>query len=391
MILFAIMPIFSQPVLSVIVSAEPAFGPENAAAVSSIVTAHVSEIGTYRIVSAAEREAAFKELEFSMSDMADKESQLRVGKLLAAKEILSARCSKAGDYLVLQLSLLDVQTGTVKKSVLGKYRNLGTLLESTRSLVADCFGLDGSREKEGIRFITVTNSTELLHALKSNTVVTLKAGTYDLSEKNDVKHANLSWYDMFDGFYPIIKSVNNLTLRSEGDAEIVIKPSYGWVIDFQTCQNLRFERIRFSHIKPGFCIGGVLRFQLCENVEITGCTLDGSGTYGVELTQTSNFTMSQSRIQNCTYGIAQLYNSQNILFIDSVLTQNQEYTMIDIQNTSNVDFIDCEITRNTGSSLVFVDSSSYSVVFTRTRIANNSVNELFNDRKKIRLEQCIFE
>ncbi len=297
--LVVISPCHSQTTLSVLVSADQSFGREAADAVLSVVTAHAAETGVYKVITAAEREKAIKELEFSMSDLADTKSQLRVGKLLSAARILSARCSRAGDYLVVQLSLVDVQTGSITGNALGKYRNLGTLLESARELTAQCLGIEtGVRDESRVRFVTVANATELLRELRSNTVVTLRPGVYNLSRKNDVTHANLSWNNNYDGFYPVVKSVTNLTLKSEGDAQIVIDPAYGWVLEFQTSQNLRFERLRFAHTKPGFCLGGVLTFSLCENVQITGCDLEGSGTYGMALDRTFNVTMNGGGIRH---------------------------------------------------------------------------------------------
>ncbi|RPJ07241.1 MAG: hypothetical protein EHM28_07835 [Spirochaetaceae bacterium] len=397
LLFFVLLAVFSPalldadelPVLSVIVSADGSFGADNATAVLSIITAHVTETGLYRVVSAAQREAAIRELAFSLSDLADAERQLRVGKLLAASLILSAQCSKAGDYQVVQLSLVDVQTGSVVKSALGKYRNLGTLLESARSLVAECLGIAAAKDESGIRFVTVKNSTELLRELKSNTVITLAPGIYNLTGKNDIVHGNLAWEDMYDGFSPVVKSISNLTLKSNGDASVVIDPAYGWVMEFRTGQNIRLERIVFSHTKPGNCAGGVLRFQLCENVDISDCRLDGSGTYGLGLDRTYNLTMNHSVIQNCTYGIMQSDGSRDLLFVDSVFSRNREFTMIEFFNTSNVTFINCVISGNIGQGLVSADTSSFSIVFQRTRFEGNRVGTLFNDRQRIKLEECV--
>ena len=385
-------PMFPETVLSVLMSSDRAFGRENADAVLSVVTAHVADTGAYRVITAAEREKAVNELEFSQSDLADPQSQLRVGKLLSAARILSIRCSRAGDYLVVQLSMVDVQSGAISGNALGKYRNLGTLLESARALTAQCLGTGMDEREDGrVRFITVTNATELLRELRSNTVVTLAPGVYNLSRRNDVTHANLSWNDNADGFFPVVKSVTNLTLRSEGDASIVIDPAYGWLFDFQTCRDLRFERLRLAHTTPGFCSGGVLSFSICENIEITGCDLEGSGTYGLVLDRTFNLTMNGGGIRRCTYGAVQLNNSRDVLFIDAAIEENREYSIIGIQKTANVDFIQCVIASNTGSELLWTDSSSYSLNFTRCRFTRNRTKDDVRRNAQARFTDCIFE
>ncbi|HEQ71762.1 MAG TPA: right-handed parallel beta-helix repeat-containing protein [Spirochaetia bacterium] len=286
--------LWATPVLSVMMSAEPDFGPENASAVLSVVSATAAETGAFRVVTAAEREAAIRELEFSLSDLA---------------------------------------------------------------------------------------------ALRSNTVVTLTPGTYDLSNRNDVRQPHLSWNDHFDGFYPVITSVSNLTLRGEHDVKIVIHPRYGWIMEFQTGRDIRIENIRFVHTTPGFCLGGVLRFELCKNVSLQNIELEGSGTYGLELTRTNNVTVSGSTVRNCTYGIMECHDSRDILFLDSVFTNNGEFTLIEINHTSNINFIQCEMTDNWGDTLVSADTSSFSIVFTRCTFARNQVHTQFHDRERLRFEE----
>jgi hypothetical protein len=383
-----------KPRLSVVTGIEAgqnggsAFGAENAQTVLAMITAYAIETQAYEVIGTADREAAIKELEFSLSQLAEDANQLRLGKTLAAQRLLSARCGKAGDYFVVQLSLVDVETGAALGGSLGKYRNIGTLLESLRSLVNDCLGLQDAQGQGQLRFITVRNSTEFLNALGSDRVVTLMPGTYDLSQKSDVRTANLTWKDNYDGFYPIVKSVSNLTLRGSGEVEILIAPSYGWVLEFQTSQNLRFQGIRFAHRKPGYCMGGVLRFELCDGIEISDCVLDGSGTYGIELSNGRNLTMNRSRIQNCSYGIMQLFNSNDALFLECEFSKNREFDLIELQGSSNIDFSSCDIHDNSGSALIQSDEASYSVVFTKCKIYKNNLGAAIDTKGRVRFAQC---
>jgi hypothetical protein len=389
----------AKPRLSVVAGIEAvpdqdgssAFGAENLQAVLSMVTAYAAESGAYELVAAADREAAIAELEFSLSQLAEGSNQLRLGKMLSAQRVLSARCSKAAEYLVVQLSLVDVETGMTLGSSLGRYRNLGTLLDSLRSLTLGCLGIRDRGEEGQLRFISVRNSTELLGAIGSNRVITLQPGSYDLSQKNDIRHANLAWKDNYDGFYPIVKSVENLTIQASGDAEILISPSYGWVFEFQTSRNLRFRGIRFAHRKPGYCLGGVLRFELCEGIEITECSLDGSGTYGLELDRSRGLSMEASAITNCTYGIMQVNDSSDLRFSGCSFTDNREFDLIAFSGSSNADFADCEIAGNSGSSLLSVDGSSFNIGFERCRIADNEAPRDFLQLKGVRFRDCRYE
>jgi len=384
------------PVLSVIAGIErtqgqDSFGSENAQTVLAMVTAYAIDSGAFSVVGAADREAAMRELEFSFSQMADETNQLRLGRMLAAERILSARCGKAGDYYVVQLTLADVETGAALGSALGKYRNLGTLLESLRSLTDDCLGLKPRGAQGRLEFITVRNAAEFLQAIGSNRVITLEPGVYDLSDRSDVRHANLAWKDNSDGFYPVVKSVSDLTVRSSGGARVLIAPAYGWVMEFQTSRNVRFHGVEFAHRKPGYCLGGVLRFELCEGIEIFDCSLDGSGTYGLELTGSRNLSMDRSRVRNCTYGILQLFDSQDAIFKDCEFSSNGEFDLIELVNASNVDFLGCAIIDNNGSTLVSADGASFSVAFTGCRVARNRVRSVTNAKDRVLFRDCLFE
>jgi hypothetical protein len=372
-------------------AAQSAFGAENAQTVLAMVTAYAIDSGAYAVIGTRDREAAMKELEFSFSEMAQDANQLKLGRMLAAERILSARCSKAGDYFVVQLTLIDVESGAALGNALGKYRNLGTLLESLRSLANACLGLEDQDSQGRLRFISVRNATEFLAALGSDRVITLEAGTYDLSDKTDVKQPSLTWKNNNDGFYPVVKSVSNLTIRSSGGARVVIAPAYGWVLEFQTSRNLRFQGVEFAHRKPGYCLGGVLRFELCEGVEIFDCSLDGSGTYGLELSGSRNLSMDRSRIRNCTYGIMQLFDTSDAIFKDCEFSSNKEFDLISLSNSANVDFSGCDISGNTGGSLVSIDEASYGVVFSSCRFAENRVDRITDNPGRASFQNCVFE
>ncbi len=386
----------SLPVLSVVAGIEQpqgqnAFGSENARTVLAMVTAYAIDSGAFSVISEADRDTAMRELEFSFSQMADETNQLRLGRMLAAERLLSARCGKAGDYYVVQLTLVDVETGAALGSALGKYRNLGTLLESLRSLTDDCLGVKPRGAQGKLEFITVRNSAEFLQAIGSNRVITLEPGVYDLSDRSDVRHANLTWKDNYDGFYPVVKSVSDLTIMSKGGAKVLIAPAYGWVMEFQTSRNVRFHGVEFAHRKPGYCLGGVIRFELCEGIEIFDCSLDGSGTYGLELKGSRNLSVDRSRIRNCTYGIMQLFDSQDAIFKDCEFSSNSQFDLIELVNSSNIDFSACEISGNSGDTIVSADGASFSIAFTGCRFSQNRVGSVTNAKDRVAFDGCVFE
>ena len=62
-----------------------------------------------------------------------------------------------------------------------------------------------------------------------------------------------------------------------------------------------------GHTKePGYCVGGVLLFQKCTNVQVRKCGLYACGTIGIAATDCRNVTMEQNDIYECSYGGIQL-------------------------------------------------------------------------------------
>ena len=115
---------------------------------------------------------------------------------------------------------------------------------------------------------------ELLSAIASNTRIVLTGKTYDLSTATEsLDGANYCWEEAADGPELVIFGVDNMTIESSDGIltghTITAAPRYANVLRFEGCTNLRLAGFTAGHTpEPGYCSGGVLRFDNCDTVTV---------------------------------------------------------------------------------------------------------------------------
>lgn len=168
--------------------------------------------------------------------------------------------------------------------------------------------------------VVVSTVDELIAAIASDTEIVLKDGTYDLSTAKDY---GTSWNDVhywseeFDGPALTIYGVDNLVIRSEsGDVKkctISAEPRYADVLKFKSCTNVTVSGFTAGHtVEPGYCTGGVLYYEDCDNVLVNNCGLYGCGILGVRAELCSAIAVTGCEIYECSYGGIQMGNTSGI-------------------------------------------------------------------------------
>ena len=168
--------------------------------------------------------------------------------------------------------------------------------------------------------VVVSTVDELIAAIASDVEIVLKDGTYDLSTAegygtswNDVHY----WSEEFDGPALTIYGVDNLVIRSEsGDVKkctISAVPRYADVLKFKSCTNITVSGFTAGHtVEPGYCTGGVLYYEDCDNVLINNCGLYGCGILGVRAELCSAIAVTGCEIYECSYGGISMGNTSGI-------------------------------------------------------------------------------
>jgi len=162
--------------------------------------------------------------------------------------------------------------------------------------------------------VTVSTVEELLSAIAPDTEIILKDGTYLLNTAKDYGTGwsdYYHWAEEFDGPELVIYGVDNLVIRSEsGDAKkctVSAIPRYADVLTFKGCSNITVSGFTAGHTtEPGYCTGGVLYFEDCDNIGVNRCGLYGCGILGVRAELCSTVAVTGCEIYECSYGGIQM-------------------------------------------------------------------------------------
>lgn len=240
-------------------------------------------------------------------------------------------------------------------------------------------GLDddgrGPDEVDGEAYYSVTNESEFIAAMGSNRTVVVAAGVHlNLSrvlEREDMfrNKPGRRWTSIasdFIGSEPLVVSesetdgqqlalvnIKNLVIKGEKNSSIEVDPRYSYCIYFINCENCEVHNLTMGHTEGGYCSGGVIGVKGGRMFLVKDCDLYGCGTYGLDLMGTSDFSMFNSNIHDCTYGIMQLRNSTAVMFNHCDFFNNREYTLIEGINNQGLTFNDCRFFANWGDAPLF--------------------------------------
>lgn len=190
-----------------------------------------------------------------------------------------------------------------------------------------------------------------------------------------------------DGPQLIIAGFKNLTIcgNSPERERIEVTPRYVNVLTFISCEDIALEDLYLGHTDEGYCSNGVVGFDDCHNVRIKNCGLFGCGTEGIELRQSSEFTMTDSEIFHCSYYIMHLFGSKNCTFQNCAFYNNKEFEQVSVDaDCENVLYDHCVFTGNEGTLFNFYNNRN---VLLRRCIIQHA-GEMGNGLESF--ENCIF-
>ncbi len=81
--------------------------------ISELVSFELAKSTSISVVSREKRTAAIKELSLTMTGLTDPAQQMKVGKMLAARYLISGNIISMGPTMLITMKMVDVQTGTV--------------------------------------------------------------------------------------------------------------------------------------------------------------------------------------------------------------------------------------------------------------------------------------
>ncbi len=164
--------------------------------------------------------------------------------------------------------------------------------------------------------IRVSSTEEFLEAIKPGAYIAFEPGFYNLSEyiQNELditdwnaKHTYVKFRDNFDGYEMVVQDASGIHISGgsdrASDTEVVIEPRYACVICFIGCDDIEVSNITMGHTETGECVGNVLDFDYCRNINLNNVDLYGCGVYGIgSYNQSGNLYVKDSIIRDCSSG-----------------------------------------------------------------------------------------
>ena len=203
----------------------------------------------------------------------------------------------------------------------------------TLALLAGCglaAGPAAGKEKAGdvpdpTDALRVSSIDELLDAIAPNTLILLDEGEYELSSASTYGQADPSPYYSWtarekDGYELEIHNADNLSIFGSGmdKTTIAAGPRYANVLKFAGCRGLTLSELTAGHTKePGFCQGGVVALEGCDEVSVLYCGLYGCGTTGVSAADCSDLSVAGCRIYECSGFAVNVTRCRNVRVTDN--------------------------------------------------------------------------
>lgn len=272
---------------------------------------------------------------------------------------------------------------------------------STVNIYSDDY-IDYTQQSTSQTTVNVATPTELLNAIGSNKRIVLTSNYYNLSDLPPVNNQYVDKQLNYDETYLdsyIIKNVVNMTI--EGNAEIAINDKMADVLSFEKCGKITLSGLTIGHTTSYDeyqCEGSVVRFTICDNINVNSCNLYGCGAVGIYADNVKNLNVSGGKIYDCTYTGIWLTDNSNATvkkteFFDSVHSSG----FIRIDN-STINCTDCNVRNIVCSDWAegfietfdWVDEPS-KITFTNCVFSNNTFKKITNgETKHLAFNNCTF-
>ena len=233
--------------------------------------------------------------------------------------------------------------------------------------------------------IEVSTVVELVSAISPNTVITLKAGLYDISNVVGFNSPYITWKSDTYGYKEktlVISGIDNLTIQAEPGAEVEIVTPYRFaeILAFKRSNNISLIGIKAGHTVTGDyeCDEGVISFEYCKNIFVDNCHFYGCGSVGISMKGSSDALVQNTIIDDCSRAALIIDQCTDIEFINCKFIDNRAYQFILGIWGSSVSFTDCEISgnNNLGNKVIEIDGfgAISTVLFDRCIIIDNISN-----------------
>ncbi len=183
-------------------------------------------------------------------------------------------------------------------------------------------------ESGKIDTITVSSVEDIVSNAKSNTVMYLKKGKYELEEdlvyfmtKDERRIIDKKIEDTRSiGGQLFFSGLENFQIIGKKGAQVISKNPKAVAFFVLQAKNWKISNLTIMKEKGG--TAEVSYFSNCRNVEIEKCNFAGGGTYGMYLNNVRGMKVKSSKISKCTTGVMRINDSKDISFVNSTFSNN---------------------------------------------------------------------
>ena len=259
--------------------------------------------------------------------------------------------------------------------------------------------------------VKVKTVDEFLAAIAPDTVIELAEGVYDLSTASDYgkdsKNEYYSWN--LDGISDIsdvdaeliIHDVDNLTIRGAGMGKTTVEavPRYANVLEFVGCNDLTVSDLTAGHTTgQGFCTGGVLLMENCNDINVDKCGLYGCGTIGVKGFHNEKLNVTDCDIYECSDGAIELFGCSEVLVSGcdihdiGLKSDYNAYCIFNADFGSGFTVYNCKIHDNKTEGLLYTNDVE-NVGFLSNEVTKNTFisSTFYFELKGATVDGCRFE
>lgn len=210
----------------------------------------------------------------------------------------------------------DPKTTPPKEVVISKIEYVNDPVEKPKSV------------NSKIDTVSVSNVEDLVKNAKSNTVMYLEKGTYNL-ESDLVYYMTKEERKIIDkkvvetqsiGGQMYFSGLENFQLIGKNGVAIVSKNPAAVAFFVIQGRNLKFSNLTIRKDVEG--VAELSYISKCQDVELDRCNFNGGGTYGIYINYVTNIKIKNSKISNCTNGGVKINESKGVEFVNSTLIDN---------------------------------------------------------------------
>jgi len=243
------------------------------------------------------------------------------------------------------------------------------------------------RNSSKVDTVSVSSLEELVSNAKSNTVMYLNKGKYEL-ETNLVYYMTKDEQRIIDknveetrsiGGQLFFSGLENFQLIGKKGSKVVSKNPAAVALYVVKGKNLKFSNLTITKEVEGKV--DLSYISNCQNVELDRCNFDGGGTYGLYLSIVEDVKVKSCKISNCTGGALKIHKVKGVTFINSTFSNNNlKLPIVSFyESGSNVEFKNVVIRDNkkdpkstfTGSDRIFATVNN-TILLHNCTIQNNA-------------------